>query len=364
MSLEAEGDCSWPGCPRPLYHGSPAITAIAILSASFPPALLQVLVSLQTPQAAMCQLHCRQRCGQTSALAPEGPSSRAVFSPPPPRHPQQPTTHDDSVPLSHLQKVSPRGLHRLWQLRSGTGRKHLHVCCLPTPRLPHLQPVGAEAPALRGAAICPGHFLTMGLRPWGALLLLLPGIVLGSNQNGDRDSITVVLLVLFLLLLLLVLALAWHKLSKDSDGKYHPKHLCQPCRALAALRVRWQALRGRSSSMQGWQEEYDDDEEEEEKEEEEEEQQKLCDMEEGRGRQEQHSQEEEQDEKEEEEDEDKDADTIPAFPETPEGSQEAVCVTEGGNAEALLSNLHSFSGTATWEDSPGEGAKNQHVTAL
>ncbi|XP_014462768.3 protein tyrosine phosphatase receptor type C-associated protein [Alligator mississippiensis] len=206
----------------------------------------------------------------------------------------------------------------------------------------------------------------MGLRPWGVLLLLLPGIVLGSNQNEDRDSITVVLLVLFLLLLLLVLSLAWHKLSKDSDGKYHPKRLCQPRRALAALRVRWQALRGRSSSMQGWQEEYDDEEEEEEKEEEEEEQQKLCDMEEGRGRQEQHSQEEEQDEKEEEEeeDEDKDVDTIPAFPETPEGSQEAVCATEGGNAEALLSNLHSFSGTATWEDSPGEGAKNQHVTAL
>ncbi|KYO28080.1 protein tyrosine phosphatase receptor type C-associated protein [Alligator mississippiensis] len=65
----------------------------------------------------------------------------------------------------------------------------------------------------------------MGLRPWGVLLLLLPGIVLGSNQNEDRDSITVVLLVLFLLLLLLVLSLAWHKLSKDSDGKYHPKRL-------------------------------------------------------------------------------------------------------------------------------------------
>uniref|UniRef100_A0A7M4FZ27 Protein tyrosine phosphatase receptor type C associated protein n=2 Tax=Crocodylus porosus TaxID=8502 RepID=A0A7M4FZ27_CROPO len=190
---------------------------------------------------------------------------------------------------------------------------------------------------------------------------------LGSSQSGDKDSITVVLLVLFLLLLLLVLALAWHKLSKDSDGRYHPKRLCQPHRALAALRACWQVLRGRSSSMKSWQEECDDDdedeEEEEEKEEEKEEEQKLCDMEEGKGRQEQHSQ-EEQDEMEEEEEDDKDVDSIPAFLETTKGSQAAICAMEGGSAEALLSNLHSFSGTATWEDSPGEGAKNQHVTAL
>uniref|UniRef100_K7FBY1 Protein tyrosine phosphatase receptor type C associated protein n=1 Tax=Pelodiscus sinensis TaxID=13735 RepID=K7FBY1_PELSI len=153
--------------------------------------------------------------------------------------------------------------------------------------------------------------------------------------------VTEVILVFLLLLLLLVLALAWHKLSRDSDGKYHPRRLCQPHRLLASLATRWRK------------EEDEDEDEENEEEEEEEEENLQRDEEEGGGGQEQQHQEEA-------------TDTPEGTPprDAPDGAQEEAREAEGTGAGGLLSDLHAFSGTATWEDSAVEGGSRQHITAL
>ncbi|CAM5159987.1 unnamed protein product [Natator depressus] len=186
-----------------------------------------------------------------------------------------------------------------------------------------------------------------GLLSAGLALLLLPGAALGSGSNPDSNSVTVVLLVFLLLLLLLVLALAWRKLSHDSDGRYHPRHLCQPHRLLAALVRRWHELRGQVPPERHWQGEDEDEDEDEDEE------TLQRDEEEGGGGQEQQSEEE-----------------GTAVPEgTPPsddagGALEEAGEAEGASAGGLLSDLHSFSGTAAWEDSTAEGGSRQHVTAL
>ncbi|KAM9148558.1 protein tyrosine phosphatase receptor type C-associated protein isoform 2-T2 [Pangshura tecta] len=192
--------------------------------------------------------------------------------------------------------------------------------------------------------------------PWGLLsaglaLLVLPGPTLGSDSNPDRNSVAVVFLVFLLLLLLLVLALAWRKLSHDSDGRYHPRQLCQPHHLLAALARRWRELQGQVPPERHRQGKEDDEEEEEEDEDDEETLQR--DEEEGGGGQEQQSEEE-----------------GTAVPEgtpphdAPEGALEEGGEAEGASAGGLLSDLHSFSGTAAWEDSAADGGSRQHVTAL
>lgn len=65
--------------------------------------------------------------------------------------------------------------------------------------------------------------------------------------------------------------------------------------------------------------------------------------------------EEDEDEKEEDEKEDEEeAEAAPVVGESPPSEGEA----KGGSAEALLSDLHAFSGTAAWGD------VRPHVTAL
>ncbi|XP_074854163.1 protein tyrosine phosphatase receptor type C-associated protein [Carettochelys insculpta] len=187
-----------------------------------------------------------------------------------------------------------------------------------------------------------------GLLSTGLALLLLPDATLGSDPNNSHG--TVGFLVVLFLLLLLVLALAWRKLSQDSEGRYHPRHLCQPHRLLARLARRWQELLPERHS-QGEEEEEEEAEDEDDEEDEEEEEDKETetlqrDEEEGGGGQEQA------------------ADSSEGTPlcEAPEGALEEAGKAEG--ASGLLSDLHSFSGTATWEDNAAEGSSRQHVTAL
>ncbi|XP_067388109.1 protein tyrosine phosphatase receptor type C-associated protein [Emydura macquarii macquarii] len=182
----------------------------------------------------------------------------------------------------------------------------------------------------------------------GLAFLLLPGAALGTSPESETHSVAVGFLVFLLLLLLLVLALAWRKLSHDSEGRYHPRRLCQPRRLLGAVARRWRALQGEVPPERQWQgkEEEEDDDDEEEEEEELETLQR--DEEEGGGGQEQQSQ----------ENTDVPEGTPPCDP--PEGALEAGGTSGGG----LLSDLHSFSGTATWEDSATERGCRQHVTAL
>nr|XP_006129312.1 protein tyrosine phosphatase receptor type C-associated protein [Pelodiscus sinensis] len=176
-----------------------------------------------------------------------------------------------------------------------------------------------------------------------------------SQQNSWASVVTEVILVFLLLLLLLVLALAWHKLSRDSDGKYHPRRLCQPHRLLASLATRWREWWGQVAPerYRPGKEEDEDEDEENEEEEEEEEENLQRDEEEGGGGQEQQHQEEA-------------TDTPEGTPprDAPDGAQEEAREAEGTGAGGLLSDLHAFSGTATWEDSAVEGGSRQHITAL
>ncbi|XP_060628411.2 protein tyrosine phosphatase receptor type C-associated protein [Anolis sagrei] len=199
-----------------------------------------------------------------------------------------------------------------------------------------------------------------------AVFLLIPGeagsaIAQKSGNGNKRDNITVSLLVCLLLLLLILLFLAWRYLNRKSEGQYHPQRL------MRALVLRWQEFWGQAHSeelIHGYQEENQSDEESRE----------------------QHGDDDDDDEEEEEwnelllqragserEEEKQEKLDKSATPETPEKKVEleseeeeeeeekdkASKATEG-RAETLLSDLHSFSGTATWEDS----GKPAHVTAL
>ncbi|XP_064020015.1 protein tyrosine phosphatase receptor type C-associated protein [Pogoniulus pusillus] len=186
------------------------------------------------------------------------------------------------------------------------------------------------------------------------VLLALLELVAAGDHVADRSDRVVGTLLGVLLCLLVGLALAWHHLCRLSPGRYHPRPMGH--RALALLRGRWHRLRGHLSDsvvlpgdgdgevttaaedvvvvmaprdeeeeLMPWSQELRRHEEEEEEQEEEEE--------------------EEQKEEEEEEEE-------------ATGSPLSEGQVAGGSAEALLSDLHAFSGTAAWGDT------RPHVTAL
>lgn len=197
-------------------------------------------------------------------------------------------------------------------------------------------------------------------------LLALPG-VLGSG-GGAKDSvssscITVIVLLLLLLLLATGLVLAWRRLSRDSGGYYHPARLG------AALwghtrRLLWASPPGRWLQARAeprspgedpeWQEDEQDAED--------------CCLD--GGREEAEPREEEQrwreqpslqqgpEPKQEAHDHDGDTDGgLGLSSQGPEGS--------AGSAEALLSDLHAFAGSAAWDDSSGTaGGQGLHVTSL
>uniref|UniRef100_A0A8C8SC56 Protein tyrosine phosphatase receptor type C associated protein n=1 Tax=Pelusios castaneus TaxID=367368 RepID=A0A8C8SC56_9SAUR len=189
-----------------------------------------------------------------------------------------------------------------------------------------------------------------GLLIVGLLLLILPEAALGTDNSSKNHNAIVGFLVFLLLLLLLVLALAWRKLSHDSDGRYHPRRLCQPRRLLGALARRWYELQGQVPPERQCQDEEDEYEEDEDDDEELESLQ--GDEEEGKGGQERQNL----------EGTDVSEGTPPCQP--PDGALEEAEEVGGTSSGGLLSDLHSFSGTATWEDSAAEGGSRQHVTAL
>ncbi|XP_054684524.1 protein tyrosine phosphatase receptor type C-associated protein [Grus americana] len=198
------------------------------------------------------------------------------------------------------------------------------------------------------------------------VLLALAGLAAAGEPVGSRNDRAVGALLVLLLCLVVGLAVAWHHLCRVSSGRYHPRPMGR--RVLALLRGRWYQLRGRGGlamqpcheggemvvvadlrdeeeELMPWSQDQRPQDEEEEEEEEEEENQREDDDEE-----------EEEEEREEEEEEEVKA-KAKAAPEVgespPSGGQVA-----GGSAEALLSDLHAFSGTAAWGDT------RPNVTAL
>ncbi|KAF7241921.1 Protein tyrosine phosphatase receptor type C-associated protein [Varanus komodoensis] len=187
------------------------------------------------------------------------------------------------------------------------------------------------------------------------LLLLFPGKALadaagasdGRRGGNHGDDVTVSILVCLLLLLLLMLFLAWQRLSRETAGRYHPRHL------MRGLILRWQEFCGEASAEDASQsyrdEELGQQQQDNDMEDEEDEEQQLP----------------QGDSEQEEERQLIPSKSINAELHQDAGVQEppeeegASRATEG-RAEALLSGLHSFSGTATWEDS----GKPLHVTAL
>ncbi|XP_057585510.1 protein tyrosine phosphatase receptor type C-associated protein [Hippopotamus amphibius kiboko] len=194
-------------------------------------------------------------------------------------------------------------------------------------------------------------------------LLALPGALgSGGGASGSTSSssaVTVFLLLLLLLLLATGLALAWRRLSRDSGGYYHPARLGaalwgRTCRLLwASPPGRWlRAELGTPGEDAGRQDAQDADEDYD-----------LCG-----GREEPASREEEQ------------GGEGPRRQQAPEPGAEAQddddtegalglgCqgpAGSGGSAEALLSDLHAFAGSAAWDDSTrAAGGQGLHVTAL
>nr|XP_056708007.1 protein tyrosine phosphatase receptor type C-associated protein [Euleptes europaea] len=174
------------------------------------------------------------------------------------------------------------------------------------------------------------------------LLLLFPVFLENTKASEEgssshSDSTTVSLLFCLLLFLLVLLFLALRRLSRDSEGRCHPRRL------VGALIRRWQALRG----------ELPQDEEQRVEELEEPEQQQDMEAEE------QLQQEDNQEERQEDLNDSINSET-PEEAELQHPPEEDGTKATEGSAEALLSDLHSFSGTAAWEDS----GKHFHVTTL
>ncbi|KAL1787567.1 tyrosine phosphatase receptor type C-associated protein [Sigmodon hispidus] len=192
------------------------------------------------------------------------------------------------------------------------------------------------------------------------VLLALPGALAsggGAEDGAGSSLITIILLFLLLLLLVTALALAWHRLSRASGGYYHPVRLG------AALwghtrRLLWASPAGhwlRARTKLGSTEEAEQQEDEQDAEED------LM-MDGGP---------EEADIQEEKQRREAGAQTKQA-PEAQDTDSEGVLglssqgpVGSGSSAEALLSDLHAFSGSAAWDDSAGRaGGQGLHVTAL
>ncbi|XP_051682713.1 protein tyrosine phosphatase receptor type C-associated protein [Oryctolagus cuniculus] len=196
-------------------------------------------------------------------------------------------------------------------------------------------------------------------------LLALPG-AMGSGGSEDglgsgSNSVTVVLLLLLLLLLLTGLALAWHRLSRDSGGYYHPYRLGAALwgRTRRLLQAsppgRWLQARAETGSRDTDPEQPEDQRDAEDAE----------DAEDAIGAEPWEAGQRrgtgsrpEQPPELAEEAHDSDTEGGLAL-----GSQGPACA--GGSAEALLSDLHAFSGSAAWDDSAGAaGGQGLHVTAL
>lgn len=186
------------------------------------------------------------------------------------------------------------------------------------------------------------------------VLLALPGALASGADPEDgvgSSVVTIVLLLLLLLLLVTALALAWRRLSRASGGYYHPARLGaalwgHTCRLLwASPAGRWLRTRTERGPLEepGPQEEEEDAED------------FMMDG----GPEEADTKEEEQCQTEQtREAHDTDSDQgLGLSSQGPVGS--------GSSAEALLSDLHAFSGSAAWDDSAGgAGGQGLRVTAL
>uniref|UniRef100_A0A674GPE2 Protein tyrosine phosphatase receptor type C associated protein n=1 Tax=Taeniopygia guttata TaxID=59729 RepID=A0A674GPE2_TAEGU len=150
---------------------------------------------------------------------------------------------------------------------------------------------------------------------WHPLLLALAGPAAAGDPAVARNDRAVAALLALLLCLALGLALAWHHLCRLSAGRYHPRPLGR--RALELLRGQWHRLRspGDPAATLG-----DGDTEVAVRDEEEE-----------------------------------------LMPWTPEGGESPPSEGEvaGGSAEALLGDLHAFSGTAAWGDLGGRADRGR-----
>ncbi|XP_028339701.1 protein tyrosine phosphatase receptor type C-associated protein [Physeter macrocephalus] len=187
-----------------------------------------------------------------------------------------------------------------------------------------------------------------------------PGPGSGAEDSpGPSSSVAVILLLLLLLLLATGLALAWRRLSRDSAGYYHPARLGAALwgRARRLLRAsppgRW--LRAELGSP------------DEEPRRQEDGQGAADDYDPGAGQEERAS---------------RDGERRGAGPgprQAPEPAEEAYGGDSGGglglgcqgplgsrgSAEALLSDLHAFAGSAAWDDgAEAAGGRGLHVTAL
>ncbi|XP_055470532.1 protein tyrosine phosphatase receptor type C-associated protein isoform X1 [Psammomys obesus] len=194
-----------------------------------------------------------------------------------------------------------------------------------------------------------------GILGFGALLAL-PGAWAsgtGTEDGAGSSAVTITLLLLLLLLLVTGLALAWRRLSRVSGGYYHPVRLG------AALwghtrRLLWASPAGR------WLRPRSEMRSPEEPEQQEDEQDAEEDFMMDGGP---HPQEEEK------QCEGAQAEQAPDAQDTDSegglGLSSHGPVGSGSSAEALLSDLHAFSGSAAWDDSAGRaGGQGLHVTAL
>ncbi|XP_005063377.2 protein tyrosine phosphatase receptor type C-associated protein [Mesocricetus auratus] len=192
------------------------------------------------------------------------------------------------------------------------------------------------------------------------VLLALPGALasgVGTEDGAGSSSVTIILLFLLLLLLVTALALAWRRLSRASGGYYHPARLG------AALwgrtrRLFWTSPAGRwlwARTELGSPEESERQEDEQEAEE--------GFMTDGDPEEADLQQEEQRCEagaQAKQAPEAQDTDSEGGLGLSSQGP-----VGSGSSAEALLSDLHAFSGSAAWDDSAGKaGGQGLHVTAL
>ncbi|XP_054246761.1 protein tyrosine phosphatase receptor type C-associated protein [Indicator indicator] len=184
--------------------------------------------------------------------------------------------------------------------------------------------------------------------PLAPVLLALLELVAAGDPVASRSDRAVGTLVGILLCLVVGLALAWHHLCRLSPGRYHPRPMGR--RALAVLRGGWHRLQGRRRDTMVLPGDGEDTTAAEEvvvvmaaRDEEEELMPWSQEL-----RPQEEEEEEEQKEKEEQQEEEEEA----------TGSPPDVGQVAEGSTEALLSDLHSFSGTATWGDI------RPHVTAL
>ncbi|XP_038620945.1 protein tyrosine phosphatase receptor type C-associated protein [Tachyglossus aculeatus] len=202
-------------------------------------------------------------------------------------------------------------------------------------------------------------------RPWPLrlvpLLPLPPALASGAET---APTSTVVLLLVLLLLLLLGLALAWRRLSRDSEGRYHPTRLgataLRRARRLAGTTLdRLWRRRGRGRrGLPGGEELGEDDDDHDDDDDDDDEGQQEEEEEEEAPRPERQPDEATAGAEEEQEMEDDDDEKVA------DGREDQG---PAGSAGVLLSDLHAFSGSAVWGAVDGDGLASDQgpsVTAL